>query len=212
MNMQFFNNNNKSFKGIPIPVNKINSRFNFILNKPYNQPIIKNQLPLNPPETPSTVVPEGDGKKLKWGEPIWFLFHTLAEKVKEEYFLQIRQELINIIVSICSNLPCPKCTAHATQYLQKVNFNSIQTKSDFKKLLFLFHNEVNKNKNLPLFPYNDLDDKYSKANTKNIIQYFISEYSKTDFNVTMLSENMQRGMIIDKLKKWFIDNINYFDL
>jgi hypothetical protein len=148
---------------------------------------------------------------MKWGEPIWYLFHTLAEKVRDDIFPEIRVELLNTIISICSNLPCPKCTSHATEYLKRVNFTSIQTKDDLKKLLFLFHNEVNKRKNLPLFQYNDLDDKYSKANTMKIITYFISEYSKTDFNVTMITENMQRGMILDKLKKWFTANISYFN-
>jgi hypothetical protein len=210
MNMQFFSNSS-NIKS-PIPLNKINSRFNFIINKPFKQPILNNPLHQNPGPTPPQNIPIGNGNKMKWGEPIWFLFHTLAEKVKDDSFGIIRKELLNTILLICSNLPCPKCTKHATEYLNKVNFENVQTKDDLKKLLFLFHNEVSQRKNMPLFKYDDLDNKYSAANTIKIIQYFMAEYSKTDFNVTMITENMQRGMVVDKLKKWFQTSISFFNL
>ena len=154
-----------------------------------------------------------NSKKMKWGEPIWFLFHTLAEKAKPESFHIIRSELLNIIYSICSNLPCPKCTIHATEYMKKINFNSIQTKNDLKLFLFQFHNSVNQRKNVNPFAYEQLDDKYSKTNTVAIINYFLSVYTQnTDFNVSMISYKLQRGMIINKIKKWISDNIQYFDM
>jgi len=79
--------------------------------------------------------------------------------------------------------------------------------------LFQFHNEVNQRKNIQPFPYNQLDDKYSKTNTINIINYFFSVYTQnSDFNVTMISYKLQRGMIINKIKKWISDNIQYFDM
>jgi hypothetical protein len=55
--------------------------------------------------------------KVKWGEPTWFLFHTLSVKIKESEFLRVRKELLNCIYSICVNLPCPICAEHAKQYL-----------------------------------------------------------------------------------------------
>jgi hypothetical protein len=69
-------------------------------------------------------------KKMKWGEPTWYLFHALAEKVKEDRFQAIRGELLNTIYVICKNLPCPLCANHATQYMNAINFNTIQTKKD----------------------------------------------------------------------------------
>jgi hypothetical protein len=62
-------------------------------------------------------------KKMKWGEPIWNLFHVLAEKVKEETFANIREELLNIIYTICANLPCPDCANHATTYMNNINYS-----------------------------------------------------------------------------------------
>jgi len=172
-----------------------------------------------PPPTPSPVVTIPRNienipreKKMLWGEPIWFLFHTLAEKVKEEHFSTIKGELLSTIYSICSNLPCPKCTEHAKEYMSKVNFQSIQTKTDLKMFLLQFHNEVNNRKGYDTFSYNNLDEKYSKANTINIIHNFMNTYQKTSFNVTLLTENTQRMMLCNRLKRWFSANIQYFHL
>ena len=99
-------------------------------------------------------------KSMKWGEPTWFMFHTLAEKIKPEYFLVIRQELLHVIHSVCSNLPCPDCARHAKQYMNGVNFNAIRTKDDLRILLHRFHNEVNQKKGFPLFPFEQLSEKY----------------------------------------------------
>jgi hypothetical protein len=150
-------------------------------------------------------------KKMKWGEPTWFLFHTLAQKVKEETFSAIKDELFNNIILICGNLPCPACANHALEYIKKIQPASIRTKQDLKNLLFVFHNEVNKRKGFALFPHDELDEKYSKANTLNIIQYFIKFFDDKHSSVHMIANDMHRGRITKKLKEWFQVNIQYFD-
>ena len=35
-----------------------------------------------------------------WGPCTWFLFHTLAEKIREEHFMKLKPELINIVKNI----------------------------------------------------------------------------------------------------------------
>ena len=162
------------------------------------------------PSLPAPPIP--DAKKMKWGEPIWFFFHTIAEKVKEERFQEIRVELLKNIFAICTVLPCPKCSTHATEYMNKININAIRTKSDLKNMLFQFHNTVNARKGFPIFDRTELDDKYSKANTVAIIKYFFGEFQKTDFNVSMISINMQRGLLIKKLMAWLNANIDNFDM
>ena len=102
------------------------------------QPILEQ--PIQPPI-------ENVPKKVKWGEPTWFLLHTLSVKVKESEFKNIRVELLNQIYAICTNLPCPDCANHAKNYLDGINFNTIQTKEDLKMLLYTFHNNVNKRLN-----------------------------------------------------------------
>jgi len=157
------------------------------------------------------VVEQEVPKRMRWGQPIWFLFHTLAEKVKEENFQQIRLELLNNIYSICSNLPCPDCASHAVQYLNKINFNAIQTKLQLKELLFIFHNEVNKKKGYPLLSRSELDSKYSSAVTKRIIYNFAIVYQDKHKSVRMIANDMFRSRQIIFLKEWFSKNIQYFD-
>jgi len=150
-------------------------------------------------------------KKMKWGEPTWFLFHTLAEKVKDEHFQSIRYELLNTIVIICKNLPCPDCANHASEYMKKVDFNSIRTKQDLKLMLFQFHNVVNQKKQFPLFSINDLDSKYSNANLVNIIQTFMFHFQDKSHSIRMIANDLYRSRIADQLKIWFNNNIQHFN-
>jgi len=150
-------------------------------------------------------------KKMKWGEPTWFLFHSLAQKVKEEQFGIIRSELINTIYVICKNLPCPMCATHATQYMNSINFSTIQTKKEFIDLLWRFHNEVNVRKNIPVFPYEQVEEKYSKANLVNIIQLFMYHFKDKHRSLKLIADDMYRQQIALKMQDWFRQNLQYFD-
>jgi hypothetical protein len=177
----------------------------FVMNNRFISPPPKNAEPtLLPIEDPS--------KKPKWGSATWFLFHTLAEKLKEDAPPNVLSNLFKIIILICNNLPCPTCTKHATDYMKKINPNSIRTKSDLKALLFIFHNEVNKRKNYAIFEGGQLEDKYSSANTKNIIYHFFEHYKNKDFNINMITNNMHREQTAKTVKYWLIQNIQYFEL
>ena len=150
-------------------------------------------------------------KKMKWGEPTWFLFHTLAEKVKEEHFSQIREGLLNTIYSICANLPCPDCAEHASAYLNGINFKMIQTKDQLKKLLFMFHNTVNVKKGFPLFSISELDSKYSQMNLINVIYTFMPYFQDKSKSIRMIANDFHRSRVSEQLKKWFNANIIYFN-
>lgn len=150
-------------------------------------------------------------KKMKWGEPIWFFFHTLAHKVKEDEFPRIKDELLNIIYNICNNLPCPMCAAHATEYMNKINFKTIATKKDLKDLLFVFHNTVNERKGFPMFLYEDLDKKYNTAITRNIIINFFNTFQVKNNSIHMMANDMYRSRLTVQLKDWFNKNYMCFD-
>lgn len=149
--------------------------------------------------------------KVKWGEPTWFLFHTLSIKIKDSEFPKIRSSLLNYMYAICINLPCPDCANHAKAYLDGVNFNSIQTKEQFKRLFYNFHNEVNRRKGYPLFPYEELDEKYSKAITRNIILNFMAHFSDRNRSIKLLASDLYRQQLCKVLKEWFNENITVFD-
>uniref|UniRef100_A0A6C0HAR6 thiol oxidase n=1 Tax=viral metagenome TaxID=1070528 RepID=A0A6C0HAR6_9ZZZZ len=150
-------------------------------------------------------------KKMKWGEPTWLLFHTLACKVKEECFQKVRGDLLNHIYSICANLPCPMCANHAMEYMKNINFNAIRTKQDLIDMLYVFHNTVNKKKNYPQFPHSELDSKYSTAVTKNIIFNFLYHFQDKHKSVHMIANDMFRIRQVETLKEWFNKNYNCFE-
>jgi hypothetical protein len=178
---------------------------------PIKQPILPNNTikpnleePIQPPD-------ENPSKKVKWGQPTWFLLHTLSVKVKESEFKNIRTDLLNNIYAICTNVPCPICADHAKNYLNNINFNTIVTKEDLKMLLFNFHNNVNKKKDYPFFPYEQLDEKYSLAITNNIIRNFMVHFSDRNRSLKLLATDLHRSQLCILLKKWFNEKIGCFD-
>lgn len=149
-------------------------------------------------------------KEMTWGEPTWYLFHTLAEKVDEQYFNELKDKLITLITRICNNLPCPDCSLHASNYLSGVNFFNIKTKEDLKRMLWQFHNSVNNRKNYDLFTYDELNKKYSQAQTMNIIKNFFYHFSKKQYNIRLSMENMTRRTILKDLQTWLEKNTDKF--
>ena len=146
-----------------------------------------------------------------WGNATWTFFHTLCHKIKEPYFNKLRQPLLDYIVKICNYLPCPICTTHAKQYLNNVNFNTIQTKKDLKDMLFHFHNNVNSKKSFQQFPYNKVDPLYESANLISAFNFFRVNYTVRMFNVKSVIDNNNRNEVINSLQTWLRDNIQYFN-
>lgn len=150
-------------------------------------------------------------KSMKWGEPTWFFFHTIAEKVKEEKFDSIRKELLNLVYSICANLPCPDCASHASEYMRGINFNAIKTKQNLKDLFFNFHNVVNEKKGFEKFPYDKLDEKYSKAIFVNIVQNFLIHFQNKHSSIHMIANDLHRNRVVEQIKSWLQENIVHFN-
>lgn len=164
---------------------------------------------------PENIVPPNltaiENTKARWGASVWFLFHTLAHKIKAGEFQRVKVELLDTVKSICMNLPCPSCAQHAGQYIQRLNYASIQSKEDLKLFFFNFHNDVNRRKNIPPFPLSDLDTKYSSANTVNIINNFIMVFQYKNKGFHMIANDMQRQRQVDTFKSWFSRNIEAFE-
>ena len=43
----------------------------------------------------------------QWGNITWILFHSLAESIDPNLFIQAKPLVILLINSTCKNLPCP---------------------------------------------------------------------------------------------------------
>jgi hypothetical protein len=143
-----------------------------------------------------------------WGPAVWNLFHTLAEKIKEDQYPIIGGQLFGFIRRICANLPCPDCAEHATQFMNRIQFRQIKTKTDFKNMLWYFHNAVNKRKVKPMYPMNDLAI-YADYNLVYVFNQFVATY-QTKGNMKLLAETFQRRIVVNDLKKWLMENIKAF--
>ena len=143
-----------------------------------------------------------------WGPPIWTFFHVLAEKINEKMYPSYRIQLLNIIKTICSALPCPECSQDASMFLAKIKLQTLNTKDDFKNMLYFFHNYVNTKKRKPLYKFSDLAI-YKKYNIIYVFNRFISVYH-TRGNMKLLAESFQRQNIVKSIRGWFTTNIFAF--
>ena len=144
-----------------------------------------------------------------WGPSTWFFMHTLAAKIKESSFPLVGPNLIMFLIQISNNLPCPECSEHAKQFWSKVKTSNINNKTDLINLLFVFHNMVNKRKQLKAFKYENL--KYYES--RNLIETYntFSKNFNTRGNMNLINESFRRNMMLTSLRKWIMANIIHFD-
>lgn len=144
-----------------------------------------------------------------WGPPIWNFLHTMAAKIKEEKFSDTFGNLFFFIQKICTNLPCPECSQHAKLFLGRIVLKKVSTKNDLINLLFIFHNSVNHRKMKPVFPIEDVK-KYSQNSLIHSYNQFITAFN-TKGNMKLLADSFQRKLILQELKKWFVQNLSNFE-
>lgn len=144
-----------------------------------------------------------------WGPPTWLLLHAMVEKMNESYFPEISVSLFQIISQICKNLPCPECAAHAGEFLNSVKMNTIQTKQNFRMMLFVFHNKVNYQKKKPTFDIGGLD-KYATVNLPLAFNMFVAEYTKRQGNFKLMADTSVRKRIVQNTATWLNQNYSKF--
>lgn len=144
-----------------------------------------------------------------WGKYTWIFFHTLATKIKnEESFNKIGNQVFSFIKKLCSNLPCPNCSAHANTFLSKIPPNSVDTKEKLINLLFNFHNTVNLRKGKPIFKIEDLET-YKNYNLAVCYNNFIRVFN-TKGDLKSISNSFHRERTLRELKLWILLNRQYF--
>lgn len=159
---------------------------------------------------PEPVENKSTTPKIVWGPAIWFFFHSIAQKVNENSFSIIKNDLFSHIKIICQNLPCPECSTHATNYMNGIDFSKINTREDLKKMLYVFHNEVNKRLGKPEYKYSELNEKYDKANLNRIIPLFFKFFEDKHSSPRMISDDIFTQRLSNSIRKWFDKNIHYF--
>ena len=148
-----------------------------------------------------------------WGPATWYLFHTLAEKIKPDEFIKLKDEIIYLLKNICSYLPCPDCSSHATHILSSYrHYHKIASKEDFKRFLFEFHNIVNNKAKNEVFTQEILD-KYKTGNLSKIFQYWYQHFSvKGGLSNTLMINGINRDNIRISVQKFFQRNKTSFEL
>ena len=148
---------------------------------------------------------------LLWGNITWNFFHTLAEKVKEDKFFNIKDELINLVVNTCSNLPCPDCSEHAKGLLKRAYLDRIQTKDDFKQFLRQFHNIVNIKLDKILLSKDELYDLYKDKNLDLLLKQLVNSFLLIKTSERLMNHNFNKKKNLRKLVFTFNNLRSNFD-
>jgi len=147
---------------------------------------------------------------MSWGSPTWIFLHTLVEKIKDEHFSKMRNEVLKNIYLICTNLPCPECSMHAKNYLNGQNFNTIVNKSQLKTMLYDFHNSVNLRKGYPMFNVVDLQSTYNEEILSITFYNFLIKFRDRGASNRYIHEDIYRTQLSKDLIKWFNASKEYF--
>ena len=150
-------------------------------------------------------------KKKDWGNAVWFLFHTLAFKLKDEYISEL-PNLVSHIFIICNNLPCPNCKSHAVEIMKKgMKGNKLSTKDNLINFLWEFHNSVNKKIKSDFFTKDKLSI-YNNAVTSKIILNFVNILSMSENNSKTMLYGFHRSLYIKNFKKYINDNLHKYNI
>jgi hypothetical protein len=122
--------------------------------------------------------------KETWGNNIWYLFHSLAHKIREDKFESQKNNIIFIIKTICNTLPCPDCSKDATSMLNRVDFNAINTKL-----------------NKPHFSYESLDAKYNNVNIDALYNNLYVIYAINTHIPQLMSSNFHKNLSFPKIQE-----------
>ena len=150
-------------------------------------------------------------KKEVWGPITWKALHCLTIKIKDEYFLYQKDDLINIIISMMSNLPCPNCTAHALGLIKKYNLKRINDKQLLIRALFMIHNDVNKRLKKSLFKYESVEPTYSVINLKEALGDYYDISVNQKYGEKMMIYNFHRKAFLKNFRNYIQKNIIYFN-
>ena len=150
-----------------------------------------------------------DRNIMTWGPPTWTLLHIIPEKIDHDKFVKYKDSIIRLIVTICSNLPCPNCSQHASEYMKRVNFIAIKTPEDLKKMLFVFHNSVNQRKGYAQYSYDDMN-KYVDLDYTTVVSEFMSHFQKKIYAPNLMAQQIYRQSQVAIVKTWFKEHIDIF--
>ena len=147
--------------------------------------------------------------KKEWGNAMWYFIHTFSHKLKDEYSDKAN-EIISLYYNLCINTPCPYCSDHAKDMLNKLNMNLIKNKQDLIRVMFEFHNIVNVRLNKKVFTLEELNEKYKRANTLNIANHFFHVMNKKIHDERAMIYTLNRKIAVKNMYDYVHKNNHYF--
>ena len=147
----------------------------------------------------------------EWGTFTWIFFHTLAEKIKPEFFNSHKSLIIDIIKKLCNNLPCPDCTQHAYNLLNKSFITNIKKKEHLIEFLRQFHNIVNIKLDKPQVSKEQIIGLYSNKNVMITFIQMMNFYNSIKTSVRLMNENDSRKKLLRDIYKKLL-SINHIFL
>ena len=144
---------------------------------------------------------------LIWGTYTWVLFHGMAEKINDKYFIEEKNNIISLIKKVCGVLPCPKCINHASQAL--VNIDKIQTKTQLIDFLYDFHNIVNKRRDIENFDKSKLE-KYKYVDFKKLLKIWLTVFKVQGQVPQLMYITMNRELVKKEVFSYIKNNLYKF--
>jgi hypothetical protein len=141
------------------------------------------------------------------------MYHTLAYHIKDANptaFETAKTKFLEFAFRIATNLPCPECSQHATQYIRNINPALIKTKEQLNLFFIDFHNTVNRRKGKPVFTKEEAYAKYQTANVRLVIEYFFQIYGKKTVNVKLMVNNFHKDILLSEFRAWIVHNAFMF--
>ena len=157
---------------------------------------------VNTPIIRSHPITNSSSSRAYWGTPTWFLFHTIAARIDENWYKQNYTIVWEFITKCCSTLPCPFCRSHAVYFVQRVSINRISTKKGLQNVLHEFHNIANSNTSKGKEPISVLE-KYNRANIKQIFDLFENRFFRSYIGTKQFNDWQK-----NEFKKIFIEFYN----
>ncbi len=121
------------------------------------------------------------------------------------------EQVKQLIQTIVQNLPCPICSTHARNYVNKIQFKNIRTLAELRTSLWDFHNSVNVRTNKPQITFEEHLLLYQRMDFSVVLQHFLQTYHHIgNTAVTMMLYSFHRQTMIKKVKQYFQHNAYLF--
>ena len=150
-------------------------------------------------------------KKSVWGPIVWSALHSLSIHIKEDSFASIKDELIDIIYKICSNLPCPSCASHSTSLLKRYRVKQrVKTKQDLIRILCVIHNEVNKRLKKQVVDVEECIRLHKDKSFKETQGLYYKTHINMQFGEKMMLYSFHRKLFLKQFKQFILHRKDCF--